>query len=44
MQDGVTALMKASHAGHLDVVRTLLVREAGIDLRCRVSSLNIAVP
>ena len=36
-QAGVTALMKASQAGHLDVVRSLLTKEAGIDLKCRVS-------
>ena len=40
-QGGVTALMKASQAGHLDVVRTLLTKEAGIDLKCRVSIIDL---
>lgn len=36
-QHGVTALMKASRQGHVEVVETLIARQAVLDLKSHVS-------
>ena len=40
-QHGVTALMKASRQGYVDVVETLIARQAVLDLKSHVRLLTL---
>ena len=41
LQDGLTALMKASEAGHIDCVKVLLDKGADVNIQHKVSSAII---
>ena len=41
LQGGETALMKASHAGHMECVQVLLDNGADVKMQDKVSGINI---